>query len=141
MTKATYNRKRAALLAQLADLDAQPIDPPAPRSARRIIVPQWCKPFWERRDGRQHIVYTTAKRRRDKVPTTAYWIFRDGKAVAKAATLADAKTLAFIRSFGYDTYVWDAEQWDEYKANHPEVGRKLAEIAAKAAKKESEVAL
>ena len=139
MTKATYNRKRAEQLQQLADLDAQPIDTPAPRSARGVQVPQWCRPFWERRDGRQHIVYTTAKRRRDKDPSAAYWIFRDGKAVAKAETMQDAKTLALIRSFGYDTYVWDAEQWDEYKSNHPEIGQKLAEIAARAAKTESEV--
>lgn len=99
MTKATYNRKRAALLAQLADLDAQPIDTPAPRSAARgVRVPQWCRPFWERRDGRQHIVYTTAQRRRDREPSTAFWIFRDGQAVAKAATMAAAKTLAHLRA-------------------------------------------
>lgn len=134
MTKSTYSRKRAELLRQLADLDAQPIDPPAPRRAvRRVCVPQWCRPFWERRDGRQHIVYTTAQRRRDREPTTAYWIFRDGQAVAKAATMAAAKTLAHYRSMLYETYVWDAEQWDEYKAAHPEIGQKLAEIATRAA--------
>lgn len=138
MTKSTYSRKRAELLRQLADLDAQPIDPPTPRAVRRVRVPQWCRPFWERRDGRQHIVYMTAQRLRDKVPTTAYWLWCDGQPKAKSETMDGAKQLARMR-FGYDTFVWDAEQWDEYKAAHPEIGRKLAEIAAKAAKTESEV--
>lgn len=132
MTKATYNRKRAELLKQLANLDAQPIDPSAPRSARGVRVPQWCRPFWERRDGRQHIVYTTAQRRRDKEPSMAYWLFCDGQPKAKAATMDGAKQLAHMRCC-YNTYVWDAEQWDEYKAAHPEIGQKLAEIAARAA--------
>jgi hypothetical protein len=124
-------RKRRELLAQLADLDAQPIDPPAPRSTRRVRIPQWCRPFWERRDGRQHIVYTTAQRRGDREPTTAYWVFRDGQAVAKAATMQDAKTLALLRSFAFDTFVWDAEQWDEYKRSHPEIEEKLREVSTR----------
>lgn len=134
MTKATYNRKRAALLQQLADLDAQPIDPPAPRSARGVRVPQWCRPFWERRDGIQHIVYCTVQRSgRDRAPISAYWLWRDGLPRCHAGTMEDIKQLAASRSFFFDTYVWDAEQWDEYKAAHPEIDAKLREIAARAA--------
>lgn len=135
MTKSTYSRKRAELLRQLADLDAQPIDPPAPRKAvRRVCVPQWCRPFWERRDGRQHIVYCTAARRKyGENPVAGYWIWLNGEPKVMAPTMAKAKGLARIRGLVYETYVWDAEQWDEYKAAHPEIGQKLAEIAARAA--------
>ncbi len=127
MTKATYMRKRKELLAQLADLDAQPIDEPKPRQIVRRRVPTWCRPWWERRDGRQHIVYCTAARRRDKQPSTAYWLWRDGEPRTKSATMHGIKQLAHMY-FGYETYVWDAEQWDRHMEAHPEIGQKLKEL-------------
>lgn len=136
MTKATYMRKRRELLAklsginaQIADLDAQPIDAPRPRRESRRRIPSWCKPWWERRDGRQHIVYCTVKRRRDAEPVTAWWLWMDGKPKCKSDTEAGIKQLAFVRSFCFDTFVWDAKQWDEYKKFHPEIEEKLRELA------------
>ncbi len=130
MTKATYMRKRKELLAQLADLDAQPIDEPKPRQEMRRRVPTWCRPWWERRDGRQHIVYCTAARRKYKEnPKTGYWLWQNGEPKVVATTMDAAKGLARIRGLGYETYIWDAEQWDEYKREHPEIEQKLRELA------------
>ncbi len=129
MTKATYMRKRRELLAQLADLDAQPIDEPRPRQIVRRRVPTWCKPWWERRDGRQHIVYCTAARRKyNENPATGYWIWLNGEPKVMAPTMAKAKGLARIRGLVYETYVWDAEQWDRHMEAHPEIGQKLKEL-------------
>ena len=130
MTKATYMRKRRELLAQLADLDAQPIDEPQRQTPPRRRVPTWCRPWWERRDGRQHIVYCTAARRKYKEnPKTGYWLWQNGEPKVVATTMDAAKGLARIRGLGYETYIWDAEQWDEYKREHPEIEQKLRELA------------
>lgn len=93
------------------------------RKARipRRILPQWCRPFWERRDGAQHIVYCSAKRRRDKEPTTAFWLWLNGQPVAKSDTLEGAKSLAALRAMLYDTYVWDASQWEEELRRNPQI--------------------
>ncbi len=134
MTKATYMRKRRELLAQLAELDAQPIDKPIdkPKQTTRRHIPTWCRPWWERRDGRQHIVYCTAARRKyNENPVAGYWIWLNGEPKVMATTMDKAKALACIRGLVYETYVWDAEQWDEYKKAHPEIGQKLAELAKK----------
>lgn len=93
------------------------------RKARipRRILPQWCRPFWERRDGAQHIVYCSAKRRRDKEPTTAFWLWLNGQPVAKSDTLEGAKSFAALRAMLYDTYVWDASQWEEELRRNPQI--------------------
>lgn len=133
MTRSTYLRKRRDIMEQLADLNAQltnlnaqTIDAPAPRTTRR--VPQWCKPWWQRRDGIQHIVYCTAKRKRDSEPSTAYWLWLNGEPKAKSNTMAGIKQLAHIRSMLYATYVWNAEQWEEHMREHPEIAQKLKEL-------------
>ena len=129
MTKATYMRKRKALLAQLADLDAQPIDEPQRQTPPRRRVPTWCRPWWERRDGRQHIVYCTAAWRKYKEnPKTGYWLWQNGEPKVVATTMDAAKGLARIRGLGYETYIWDAEQWDRHMEAHPEIGQKLKEL-------------
>lgn len=129
MTEATYRRKREEILRQIAELngrlnelDSQPIVKPSPCSRPRI--PQWCKPFWERRDGIQHIVYCSAKRKRDREPIKAFWMWMDGVPRCHANTLEGIKALAAMR-FAYTTYVWDASQWDEFKATHPEIDAEL----------------
>ena len=123
-------RKRKELLAQLADLDAQTIDEPQRQTPPRRRVPTWCRPWWERRDGRQHIVYCTAARRKYKEnPKTGYWLWQNGEPKVVATTMDAAKGLARIRGLGYETYIWDAEQWDEYKREHPEIEQKLRELA------------
>ena len=45
-----------------------------------------------------------------------------------APTMAKAKGLARIRGLVYETYVWDAEQWDRHMEAHPEIGQKLKEL-------------
>lgn len=93
------------------------------RKARilRRRLPQWCRPFWERRDGVQHIVFCSAKRRRDKEPTTAFWLWFNGQPVAKSDTIDGAKSLAALRAMMYDTYVWDASQWEEEMRRNPQI--------------------
>ena len=92
----------------------------AAKSPRRIL-PEWCKPFWERRDGVQHIVYCSAKRKRDKEPITAFWVWFNGHPVAKSDTLDGAKGLAALRAMLYDTYVWDASQWEKELRRNPQI--------------------
>lgn len=134
MTKPTFNRKRRELVRQivelnerLAVLDAMPIDPPKPKP-NRPRIPEWCKPFWERRDGNQHIVFCTAKRKRDREPFAAYWLFLNGKPIAQSATLDGAKGLASLRSMLYTTMVWDYCQWGQWKSQHPEIDQELSKI-------------
>ena len=130
MTKATSMRKRKELLAQLADLDAQTIDEPQRQTPPRRRVPTWCGPWWARRDGRQHIVYCTAARRKyQENPKKGDWLWQNGEPKVVATTMDAAKGLARIRGLGYETYIWDAEQWDEYKREHPEIEQKLRELA------------
>lgn len=129
MTKATYMRKRRELLSQLAKLDAQPIDSPKPRKTASRRIPSWCKPWWERKDGRQHIVYCTAARRKyNENPVTGYWIWLNGEPKVMATTMEKAKALARMRGMIYETYVWEAEQWDRYIELHPEIGQTLKEF-------------
>ena len=129
MTKATYMRKRRELLAQLAELDARPIDRPKTRKSARRRIPSWCKPWWERRDGRQHIVYCTAARRKyGEDPATGYWIWLNGEPRVMATSMDKAKSLAHLRAMLYETYVWDAEQWDRHMELHPEISQKLKEL-------------
>ena len=148
MTKSTFNRKRrelvrqvAELNARLAELDAMPIDPPKPKlKPSRPRIPEWCKPFWERRDGNQHIVFCTAKRKRDRAPFAAYWLFLNGKPVAQSATLDGAKGLASLRSMLYNTMVWDYCQWEQWKSQHPEIDQELDRINFNGEDKERMVA-
>lgn len=93
-----------------------------PKKHRRRRPPEWCLPPWERKDGRQHIVYCTAQRpRRDKHPITAYWVWVGGRPVVKSDTMDGAKSLAKIRAMMYETYVWDAEDWEKEKAANPQI--------------------
>lgn len=131
MTETAFKRKRRDILRQiaelngrLAELDGQPIVKSSPRPSRPRI-PQCCKPFWERRDNTQHIVYCTARRKRDHAPVKAFWLWLNGIPKCHADTMEGIKALAAMRSFLYDTCVWDASQWEEFKASHPEIDAEL----------------
>lgn len=128
MKEATYKRKRKEILRQIAELNGRMVEldsQPIVKSRPRPRIPQWCKPFWERRDGIQHIVYCSAKRRCDRAPIEAFWLWRDGVPKCHADTMEGIKSLAAVRSFLYDTCVWDVSQWDEFKASHPEIDAEL----------------
>lgn len=128
MTEATYKRKRKEILRHIAELNGRLVELDGQlivKSRLRPRIPQWCKPPWERRDGIQHIVYCTVKRRRDRKPIEAFWLWKDGVPKCHADTMDGIKSLAAMRSFAFDTYVWDASQWDEFKASHPEIDAEL----------------
>ena len=130
MTKSTYTRKRRELLARLKKthaellaLEHEPIEVMVRPAQNRI--PQWCKPWWERRDGNQHIVYCTATK--NGIKRTGWWLWCDGRAKVMSDSIENAKALARIR-FCYDTLIWDVEQWDKYVKEHPAITDKLKEL-------------
>lgn len=91
-------------------------------AAVRRRPPEWCLPPWERKNGAQNIVYCRAMRaRRDKEPVEAWWVWTDGKPVVKSDTLEGAKALAGMRAMLYDTYVWDAGDWEKTVAADPQM--------------------
>lgn len=91
-------------------------------AARRRRPPEWCLPPWERKNGAQNIVFCEAMRARiDKSPVPAWWVWRDGRPVCKSDTLQGAKDLAALRSMIYDTYVWDAGDWEKTVATDPQI--------------------
>lgn len=129
MLKSTYLKQKRALkkrirdaIADLEALDKEPIE--ESKGPKRVIVPQWCKPPLERRDGRQHVVYCEAKRKRDKEAVMAWWVFYNGEAKFKSDCYEKAVEFARIR-FCFE------EDWELYKAKNSSIEAKLKEIELK----------
>lgn len=135
MLKSTYLKQKRSLkkrireaIADLEALEKEPIE--ENKGQKRVIVPQWCKPPWERRDGRQHVVYCEAKRKRDKEAVRAWWIFYNGEAKFKSDCYEKAVEFARMR-FCFETAIWNYEDWELYKAKNPSIEAKLKEIELK----------